>query len=121
MASNARNVNVARKELINCINQSQEDDPGTNLYRGLYDKKSNKMWLWFALDGLHQSVVKMLSLNKNDIIHLYYYPKGSGKRVSILAPEIMGDKDKRVFHKFFGKRTPFVLGGGRGLAFGENK
>lgn len=105
--SDARNVNVARKELLGsrASSKATEDE---NDFRALYDPKSNKIWIWYSIDGLHMAVAKILKLDKP--LHIVYYSKSkyaTAPASAMLVINDLDDDDKQNIIKWFGKRTKF--------------
>lgn len=103
--SNARNFNVARKELVDhrASSKANEDDIE---YRALYDTKSKKFWIWYSIDGLHIAVNKFLRLDNSlhiqvDVEFKYITAPANAMLVKL------DNKDKRNILKWFGKQYEY--------------
>lgn len=107
LSSGVRNVNVARAELDDNIDKSRANDD-TGDYRALYDTQSKKFWVWYAIDGMHSSIVKHLGKDDWQMVHLTYNVKNKFVFAGTSNANKLTMDDQPLFWKFFGKRINYI-------------
>lgn len=73
---NARNINVAKVELsksiskdVSMVNEMDLIDQLKEL-RGLYDIRTNNIYLMFSMDGIHELIMSEFNIRDSNAIHL---------------------------------------------------
>lgn len=81
LSVNPRNINAAKIELSKKVKSDNgvsmgidRDDLSIELkyLRGLYNIKSKKFWIWFAVESVHYNVIDKLKSDPDENIHLYF-------------------------------------------------